>query len=82
MINALKDYGPQNLFFLGLRYINQIDGKTMHELQECINPKYFNNAISNLEENEEFVQVLDKLSLKKDNYILNFQYGLFNAAFS
>lgn len=81
LIDALKDYGPQDLSFLGLRYINQIDGKTMHELQECINPKYFNNAISNLEENEEFVQVLDKLSLKKDNYILNFQYGLFNAAF-
>ena len=25
--------------------------------------------------------MLYKLSLKKDNYILNFQYGLFNAAF-
>ena len=81
LIDALKDYNPQDLSFLGLRYINQIDGKTMHELQECINPKYFNNTLCNLEANEEFIQVLDKLSVKKDNYILNFQYGLFNAAY-
>lgn len=53
----------------------------MHELQECINPIYFNNAINNLEENEEFIQALERLSLRKDKYILNFQYGLFNAAY-
>lgn len=81
LIDALKDYNPQELYFLGLRYVNQIDGKTIQELQKCITPKYFNNTIGNLEENEEFIQVLDKLSIKKGNYILNFQYGLFNAAF-
>ena len=81
LLNALKDYNPQDLSFLGLRYINQIDGKTMQELKKCINPKYFNDNISNLEETEEFIQVLDRLSIKKENYILNFQYGLFNAAY-
>ena len=35
----------------------------------------------NLDENEEFIQVLNRLSIKKDDYILNFQYGLFNAAY-
>ena len=30
---------------------------------------------------EDFIQVLNKLSIKKDDYILNFQYGLFNAAY-
>ena len=81
LIDALKNYDPKDLKFLGLRYVNQIDGKTMQELQECINPSYFNNAINNLEENEEFIQSLDKLSIRKEKYILNFQYGLFNAAY-
>lgn len=35
----------------------------------------------NLDDDEDFIQVLNKLSIKKENYILNFQYGLFNAAF-
>lgn len=81
LIDALKDYSPKDLSFLGLRYINQIDGKTMPELEKCINPNYFNNTATNLEDDEEFIQVLDKLSIKKDNYILDFQYGLFNAAY-
>lgn len=65
LINALKYYNPKDLNFLGLRYINQINGKSMLELQKCINPKYFNKYINNLEENEEFIQILDKLSIKK-----------------
>lgn len=67
--------------FLGLRYINQIDGKTIPELKQCINPDYFSDYIINLDETEDFIQVLNKLSLKKEDYILNFQYGLFNAAY-
>ena len=80
LINALKEYNPKDLSFLGLRYINQIDGKTINELKECINPKYFNEYIMTLDE-EDFIQVLNRLSIKKDDYILNFQYGLFNAAY-
>lgn len=80
LINALKGYNPKDLSFLGLRYINQIDGKTINELKECINPKYFNEYIMALDD-EEFIQVLNRLSVKKDDYILNFQYGLFNAAY-
>ena len=81
LITALKGYDPKDLSFLGLRYINQIDGKTISELKDCISPKYFNEYIMNLDENEEFIQVLNRLSIKKDDYILNFQYGLFNAAY-
>lgn len=81
LINALKGYDPQNLSFLGLRYINQIDGKTINELKECINPKYFNNYIMALDKKEDFIQVLNRLSIKRKDYILNFQYGLFNAAY-
>ena len=32
-------------------------------------------------DDEEFIQVLNRLSVKKDDYTLNFQYGLFNAAY-
>ena len=81
LITALKGYDPKDLSFLGLRYINQIDGKTISELKDCISPKYFNEYIMNLDENEEFIQVLNRLSIKKEEYILNFQYGLFNAAY-
>ena len=81
LINSLKKYSPKDLSFLGLRYINQIDGKTIPELKQCINPDYFSDYIINLDETEDFIQVLNKLSLKKEDYILNFQYGLFNAAY-
>lgn len=81
LVNALKEYSPKDLSFLGLRYINQIDGKSLAELKDCINPKYFNDYVMNLDDGEDFIQVLNKLSIKKENYILNFQYGLFNAAF-
>lgn len=81
LITALKGYNPKDLSFLGLRYINQIDGKTISELKDCISQKYFNEYIMNLDENEEFIQVLNRLSIKKGDYILNFQYGLFNAAY-
>lgn len=81
LIDALKEYDPKDLSFLGLRYINQIDGKTVGELKECINPKYFSEYVMCLEEEEDFIQVLNRLSIKHDEYILNFQYGLFNAAY-
>ena len=81
LIDALKEYSPKDLSFLGLRYINQIDGKTILELKQCINPDYFSDYIINLDETEDFIQVLNKLSVKKKDYILNFQYGLFNAAY-
>ena len=81
LINSLKEYSPKDLSFLGLRYINQIDGKTIPELKDCINPDYFSDYIINLDETEDFIQVLNKLSIKKEDYILNFQYGLFNAAY-
>ncbi len=81
LISALKEYNPKDLSFLGLRYINQIDGKSIAELKECINPKYFSEYIMGLDEEEEFIQVLNRLSIKKEDYILNFQYGLFNAAY-
>ena len=81
VINALKEYNPKDLSFLGLRYINQIDGKTIDELKECINPKYFSEYVLSLEEEEDFIQVLNRLSIKNEEYILNFQYGLFNAAY-
>ena len=81
LVGALKEYSPKDLSFLGLRYINQIDGKSLAELKECINSKYFNDYVMNLDDGEDFIQVLNKLSIKKENYILNFQYGLFNAAF-
>ena len=81
LINALKEYVPKDLSFLGLRYINQIDGKSIGELEKCINPKYFSEYIMGLDEEEEFIQVLNRLSIKKEDYILNFQYGLFNAAY-
>ena len=32
-------------------------------------------------EEEDFIQVLNRLSIKNEEYILNFQYGLFNAAY-
>lgn len=81
LINALKEYNPKELSFLGLRYINQIDGKTVGELKECINPKYFTEYVLGLDEEEDFIQVLNRLSIKREDYILNFQYGLFNAAY-
>ena len=81
LINALKEYNPKDLSFLGLRYINQIDGKTVGELKECINPKYFSEYIMSLDEKEDFIQVLNRLSIKNEDYILNFQYGLFNPAY-
>ena len=81
LINALKQYDPKDLSFLGLRYINQIDGKTIPELQERIEPRYFNDYIIELGEKEEFIQLLNRVSIKKEEHILNFQYGLFNAAY-
>ena len=66
---------------MGLRYINQIDGKTIPELKERIEPKYFSSYVMDLDEEEEFIQIMNKVSIKKREYILNFQYGLFNAAY-
>lgn len=81
LIDAITGYGPKDLSFLGLRYINQIDGKTIDQLKECIEPKYFSNYITELEEDEEFIQILNRVSIKRNEHILNFQYGLFNAAY-
>lgn len=81
LINAINGYDPKDISFLGLRYINQIDGKTIPELKERIQPKYFSDYVMDLDEEEEFIQIMNKVSIKKKDYILNFQYGLFNAAY-
>ena len=81
LIDAIKGYDPKDISFLGLRYINQIDGKTIPELKERIEPKYFSSYVMDLDEEEEFIQIMNKVSIKKREYILNFQYGLFNAAY-
>ena len=81
LLNALETYNPIELKFLGLRYINQIDGKSLSELEECINPIYFDKHIMDLEEDEKFIQTLTRQSIEKENYLINFQYGLFNPAF-
>ena len=81
LTDAIKGYDPKDISFLGLRYINQIDGKSISELKERIEPKYFSSYIMELDEDEEFIQILNRLSIKKGDYILNFQYGLFNAAY-
>lgn len=81
LTDAIKGYDPKDISFLGLRYINQIDGKSIPELKERIEPKYFSSYIMDLDEDEEFIQILNRLSIKKGEYILNFQYGLFNAAY-
>lgn len=81
IIDALKIYSPIKLDYLGFRYINQITGKSISELEKCIDPNYFEEYINNLDDDEEFIQILNRLSLIKDSYVLNFQYGLFNPAF-
>ena len=81
LIDAIKSYDPKDISFLGLRYINQIDGKTIPDLKECIQPKYFSDYVMDLDDEEEFIQIMNKVSIKKRDYILNLQYGLFNAAY-
>ena len=81
LLNGFEIYSPIDLKFLGLRYINQIDGKSISELQECINPLYFDKKVTNLDNDEKFIQTLTRQSTEKEGYLLNFQYGLFNPAF-
>lgn len=81
LLKALEIYNPIELKFLGLRYINQIDGKSLSELEKCINPIYFDKNMVDLQDEEKLVQVLARKSIEKEGYLINFQYGLFNPAF-
>lgn len=81
IIEALRIYSPINLKYLGLRYINQITNKNLDELKLSINPTLFNNNIFDLDDNEEFIQIFTKFNIKKEDYILTIQYGVFNAGF-
>ena len=81
LLTALKDYSPIDLKFLDLRYINQISGKSIKELEKCINSNYFSKNINRLNNNQKFVQTLTKFSIVEDGYLLDLQYGLFNPAY-
>ena len=83
LINALKLYEPIKLKFLGLRYINQINNPIITKnITKYIDKSISHNFITdNLNENEEFVQIMSKLNIKHNNYLLTFQYGFFNPNF-
>ena len=83
IINALKDYLPFELKFLGLRYINQIDDSEINDnIDIFINNSLSNsNIINDLNDDEKLSQIFNKLSFQKDKYFLNLQYGFFNTQF-
>lgn len=80
LINALKTYSPSNIKMLSLRYINQFNNINENNADNILNPKLFNNIVEDFED-EKLIQVLSNLNLKKDKYLLTFQYGLFNPNF-
>lgn len=84
LLDAIKKYNPIELNFLGLRYINQIfDQQINRNIGDYINSDLLNNClINNLKKNnEELIQIFTKVHAKKDNYLITFQYGVFNPEF-
>lgn len=83
IINALKEYLPFELNFLGLRYINQINDSEINDnIDKFINNSLSNsNVINDLNDDEKLSQIFNKLSFQKDKYFLNLQYGFFNTQF-
>lgn len=84
ILDALSVYKPFELKFLGLRYINQIDNPDINDDIDL----YINDFLSNkpliddfADDEEVMSQIFTKFSIKKENYLLNLQYGFFNSDF-
>ena len=84
IVDTLNCYKPFELKFLGLRYINQIDNPEINNNIDL----YINDFLSNKHLIDDFTgdeevmsQIFTKFSIKKENYLLNLQYGFFNSDF-
>ena len=81
LLNALDEYGPFKLNFLGLRYVNEIYYEEINNnIGLYINKSLFNTSILDdlKKENSQLIQLFSKLDFKKEDYNLTLQYGFFN----
>ena len=66
-----------------LRYVNQINDLDIstENINEYIHPNLSKNLIQDFDDDEELIQMISKLNLEKNKYMLTMQYGWFNPNF-
>lgn len=84
ILDALCIYKPFELKFLGLRYINQINDPEINDNIDLYINDFLSNKflIDDFNDNGEIMsQIFTKFTIKKEEYLLNLQYGFFNSDF-
>lgn len=83
ILDALCIYKPFELKFLGLRYINQINDPEINTNIDLYINDFLSNKhlIDDFDDKEVMSQIFTKFSIKKEDYLLNLQYGFFNSDF-
>ncbi len=80
-LNALKEYNLNEVQFIGLRYINEINNSEINNnIQKYINSNLLSVHLLNdlKEDNNNLIQLFSKLDFQQDGYDITLQYGFYN----
>jgi len=81
LLEALKEYEVNEVQFIGLRYINEINNSKINDnIQKYINSNLLSLPLLNdlKEHDNDLIQLFSKLDFQQDEYDFTLQYGFYN----